>query len=70
MPKGVYNGQKPIKLVTTRTPANTKATIAIVPVIVPDKYKIAIRIAIAIRITASEDSKFFFIMIFFNGLYY
>ena len=60
-PNGRYNGQKLIALVKTNIPPSTINTIAITPVIVPEKYSNAITPAKTSLITRSKFPMFFFI---------
>lgn len=62
MPKGRYNGQKPIALVRTNTPPSTKRTIPSVPEITLVKYNTAITAAINILMILSANPTFFFIV--------
>ena len=61
MPKGAYIGQKLIKLVRMKIAATTKSIRAVVPVILPMKYKIAITTAASILTALSMVPIFFFI---------
>lgn len=66
IPKGAYKGQKLIKLVNKKTPANTKRTIPTVPVIIPVKYNTAIIAATIALMIRSEFPIFFFMMLYYN----
>ncbi len=61
IPKIGYKGQKLIRLVSTKTAANTSSTIPMVPVITLVKYRIATNAASAIRIILSVVPMFAFI---------
>ena len=60
MPKGAYNGQKLTKLVKIKMTATTKSIMAVVPAILPVKYKIAIITAASILAALSMLPMFFF----------
>ncbi len=66
MPKNVYNGQKPINDVTTKTNAKMPRIMAAVPEITFVKYNIATSAAIKIRTVLSIELMFFFIVVFFK----
>ena len=65
MPKGAYNGQKLIKLVSINTPARINKMVATPPEIWFVKYNIAITIATRMRITLSAEPIFAFMFLFF-----
>jgi hypothetical protein len=65
MPNGKYNGQNPMRLVSTKTPANTNNIMPIVPVTCPVKYNAAKIIATMIRIILSVEPMFAFITLLF-----
>ena len=62
MPKGTYNGQKLIKLVTANTNAIPKSIIPNVPKMIPIKYKTATIAANIRRSNLSMLPMFFFII--------
>jgi len=62
IPNGRYKGQKLIKLVKIKIPANTNKTIAKVPEIRFAKYNPPIRMAISILATLSAVPIFDFII--------
>lgn len=59
-PNGAYSGQKLMRLVATKMPANTNKTIPSVPVMIPVKYNTATTAAIMTRIRRSIEPIFFF----------
>jgi hypothetical protein len=61
IPKGAYKGQKLMKLVKIKMAAKTKSTMAVVPEMLPIKYKIAITTAASILTALSIVPIFFFI---------
>lgn len=61
IPKSTYNGQKPMMLVSTNTPATTSRTMASVPVNTFVKYNTAMAAAIINRIRRSAVPEFFLI---------
>ncbi|HSN61902.1 MAG TPA: hypothetical protein VLR49_13260 [Ferruginibacter sp.] len=63
IPKGRYNGQKPIKLVSTNTAPTTNKIMPNVPVIVFVKYNTAMIAAITNLNILSAEPMFFFIVI-------
>ena len=63
IPKGIYKGQKLIKLVSIKIPARIKRMIATVPEIKWLKYKTAITIAASILIILSTEPMFFVMLI-------
>ena len=65
IPKMAYNGQKLTKLVRAKITATTKPIVAIVPVIVPVKYKIPNATATIVRIIRSAFPIFAFIVLNF-----
>lgn len=66
IPKGKYNGQKLIRLVSINIADKISSTIANVPEITFTKYKTIITMAISILTTLSIVPMFFFIFIFFK----
>jgi hypothetical protein len=64
MPKGKYNGQKLIRLVSTRTTASTISIMPNTPVITCVKNKIANTTATSILIDLSIAPMFFFMFVF------
>lgn len=66
IPKGLYKGQKLIKLVIAKMIANISKMIPKVPLIEPVKYRINIMAAAINLITLSIVPIFFFMVIIFN----
>jgi len=68
MPNGRYNGQKPMKEVSTKTNAKIPKINANVPEMILVMYKIPIAAAIKMRIVLSVMPIFFIIIVFVDWL--